>query len=168
MRTLEDARHAFAYHPATPETAPKHAAVRDLFRSTVEQLWALVPDGPEKTLAIRALLEAQMNANLGIALTAPADEGETRATARVLPVEFERNEVGLTPEFVAEAQRMSWGLPVSSGTSFAGPDADATAAAAPRFYPYVRPAPEPKPISKEEAQLLEAGPRPARGRHRCP
>lgn len=87
MRTLDEARNQFAYHPATEDTAPRHAAVRDLFRSTLDQLWAVVPDGPEKTLAIRALQESQMYANLAIALTAPADEGSTRGTARVLPAE---------------------------------------------------------------------------------
>ena len=85
MRTLEDAQNQFAYHPATSETAPKHAAVRDLFGELLPKLWDAVPDGPEKTLAIRALQESQMYANLAIALTAPADTGDTRATARELP-----------------------------------------------------------------------------------
>lgn len=85
MRTLSDAQDQFAYHPATPETAPKHAAVRDLFRDLLPALWEAIPDGPEKTLAIRKLQEAQMYANLAIALTAPADTGETRSVARQLP-----------------------------------------------------------------------------------
>lgn len=85
MRTLTDAQNQFAYHPATAETAPRHAAVRDLFRDTLDKLWDAVPDGPEKTLAIRALQESQMYANLAIALTAPADTSETRGVARALP-----------------------------------------------------------------------------------
>jgi hypothetical protein len=85
MRTLEEAQGQFAYHPATDDTAPRHAAVRDLFREMVDKLWEQVPDGPEKTLVFRKLQEAQMYANLAIALTAPADTGETRSTARVLP-----------------------------------------------------------------------------------
>lgn len=85
MRTLDEALNQFAYHPATPETAPKHAAVRDLFRDLLPKLWDAVPDGPEKTLAIRALQESQMYANLAIALTAPADTSASRATPRVLP-----------------------------------------------------------------------------------
>jgi hypothetical protein len=85
MRSLDDALDQFAYHPATPETAPKHAAVRDLFRDLLPALWEAVPDGPEKTLAIRKLQESQMFCNLAIALTSAADTGETRAVARELP-----------------------------------------------------------------------------------
>lgn len=85
MRTLDEARSQFAYHPATGESAARHAQVRDLFRDTLEHLWAAVPDGPEKTLAVRKLQEAQMYANLAIALTVPADTSETRGVARVLP-----------------------------------------------------------------------------------
>lgn len=85
MRSLPEAQNQFSYHPATAETAPKHAAVRDAYRAFLDELWDVVPDGPEKTLALRALQESQMYANLAIALTAPADEGQTRGVARVLP-----------------------------------------------------------------------------------
>jgi hypothetical protein len=85
MRTLDEALDQFVYHPATPDTAPRHAAVRDTFAEVIPRLWDAVPDGPEKTLMLRALQQASMYANLGIALTAPADTGPTRATARVLP-----------------------------------------------------------------------------------
>jgi hypothetical protein len=85
MRTLAEARSQFAYHPTTPETAPRHAAVRDLFRETLDRLWEILPDGPEKTMAIRGLQTSQAYANLAIALMAPADESETRSVARVLP-----------------------------------------------------------------------------------
>lgn len=84
MRTLEDAKAQFAYHPATPETAPKHAEIRDQTAIFVEKVWPVIPDGPEKTLALRALQEFQMYANLAIALTAPVDT-KHQATARVLP-----------------------------------------------------------------------------------
>lgn len=85
MRTLEEALDQFAYHPATPETAPMHAGVRDAFRDLVPVLWDLIPDGPEKTLVFRQLQISQMYANLAVALLSPADTGETRATARELP-----------------------------------------------------------------------------------
>lgn len=85
MRSLDEARNLFAYHPATTATGPKHAAVRDLFTRTLELLWPELPDGSEKTTAIRRLHEAQIYANLSIALTAPADTSETRGVARVLP-----------------------------------------------------------------------------------
>lgn len=85
MRTLDEALDQFAYHPATPETAPLHDAVRTVMRDALQRLWKVVPDGPEKTLAVRRLQEAQMYANLAIALTVPADTTITAAVARVLP-----------------------------------------------------------------------------------
>lgn len=85
MRSLDEAQNQFAYHPATEVTASQHAAVRDLFRDLLPALWEAVPDGPEKTLVLRKLQEAQMYANLAIALTAEADTGETRGVARTLP-----------------------------------------------------------------------------------
>lgn len=89
MRTLDDARDQFAYHPATEETAPKHDAVRQLFLEMVERLWPLVPDGPEKTLAIRDLQRAQMNANLAVALLAPAVQPGTKLLVREIPSELQ-------------------------------------------------------------------------------
>lgn len=86
MRTLDEALGQFAYHPATAETAPKHNAVRKLAADTATALWDLVPDGPEKTLALRALQEMAMYANLAIALTVPVDS-EHADVARVLPDE---------------------------------------------------------------------------------
>lgn len=85
MRTELEALEQFAYHPATEDTAPRHSAVRDTFFQTVQTLWPLLPDGPEKTLALRKLQEAAMYANLAVALTAPADYSETRSVARQLP-----------------------------------------------------------------------------------
>lgn len=85
MRTLEDVLDQFAYHPATPETAPKHAAIRDEFADFAERLWEFLPAGPEKTLVFRELQQAQMYANLAVALTAPADLSPARSVARVLP-----------------------------------------------------------------------------------
>lgn len=87
VRTLEDVLDQFAYHPATRDTAPKHALVRDLFASMAEQLWDVIPPGPEKTLVFRELQQAQMFANLAVALTAPADVSSTRSFARVLPLD---------------------------------------------------------------------------------
>ncbi|MGZ4745692.1 MAG: Acb2/Tad1 domain-containing protein [Oryzihumus sp.] len=84
MRDLESALDQFAYHPATDVTAPKHAQVRSVLMDTVRQLWTVVPDGPEKTLAMRALQEAGMYANLAIALSAAVDD-VTPHVARVLP-----------------------------------------------------------------------------------
>jgi hypothetical protein len=85
MRTLDDALNQFAYHPATEDTAPRHAALRDETIAFAQRTWELIPDGPEKTLAYRGLQQFLMQANLALALTAPADRGETRAVPRVLP-----------------------------------------------------------------------------------
>lgn len=85
MRSLDDALDQFAYHPATSDTAMKHAAVREAYSDFVRHVWPLIPDGPEKTLALRKLQESLFYANTAIALTAPADTSETRSVARVLP-----------------------------------------------------------------------------------
>lgn len=85
MRTREEAVAQFVYHPATAESALKHAKLRDTFVAMVHTLWDLTPDGPEKTLMFRKLQEASMYGNLAIALGVPADVTETRSVARVLP-----------------------------------------------------------------------------------
>lgn len=84
MRTLDDALNQFAYHPATSVTAPTFGALRMVATEVVEQTWHLVPYGPEKTLALRALQQWLMYSCLAVALTAPADH-ETPHVARVLP-----------------------------------------------------------------------------------
>lgn len=85
MRTLDEARNQFAYHPATPDTAPRHDAIRGLFLRFVEELWPLIPDGPEKTLALRDLQTAQMRANGAVAMLAPAVEPGTHLVVREVP-----------------------------------------------------------------------------------
>lgn len=85
MRTLNDALDQFAYHPATEDTAPRHSALRDAVLTFTQETWDLIPDGPEKTLALRGLQQFLMHAQLAVALTAPADLSPTRAVARVLP-----------------------------------------------------------------------------------
>lgn len=84
MRNVEEAIEQLTYHPATPETAPKHAAVREIAISTAVELFEIVPAGPERTLALRKLQECAMYANLAIALTAPVDHDHAHV-ARVLP-----------------------------------------------------------------------------------
>jgi hypothetical protein len=84
VRSLAECQEQFGFHPATPDTAPRHAAVRSALAQLAADLWDVIPDGPEKTLAMRSLQQAGMYANLAIALTAPLDE-TTSAVARVLP-----------------------------------------------------------------------------------
>ncbi len=50
-----------------------------------EQLWPLVPDGPEKTLVFRELQRGQMFANLAVALTAPSVMPGTKLLVREIP-----------------------------------------------------------------------------------
>ena len=84
MRSIEDAVNQFAYHPGTPETAVRHDGVRQAAIALTSKTWDLIPDGPEKTLALRGVQQFVMYANLAIALTVPADH-ETPQVARVLP-----------------------------------------------------------------------------------
>ncbi len=84
MRSLAEVQDQLAYHPATKDSAVKHDAVRTTLMDAAAKLWDHVPDGPEKTLAMRALQQAGMYCNLAIALGAPVDK-DTAAVARVLP-----------------------------------------------------------------------------------
>lgn len=86
MRTLDDTLDQYAYHPATPDTAPRFGALRDATMGFTREVWGLVPEGPEKTLAFRALQQFLMYANLAVALTTPADL-TNQAVARVLPTD---------------------------------------------------------------------------------
>lgn len=85
MRTLDDALNQFAYHPANEDTAPRHDAIRTAFLTFVGELWPLIPDGPEKTLALRGLQEGCMYANLAVALTAPSVAPGTHLLVREVP-----------------------------------------------------------------------------------
>jgi len=84
VRTLEEVQDQFAYHPATPTTATTHNELRAAFATHAAHIWELIPDGPEKTLAMRKLQESLMYANLAVAMTAPVDT-LTPGVARVLP-----------------------------------------------------------------------------------
>lgn len=84
MRTLDEALNQFAYHPATPEVSAKFAELRDITMNAAKLAWGLIPDGPEKTLAMRGLQQFLMHANLAVAMTTPADL-KTPHVARVLP-----------------------------------------------------------------------------------
>jgi hypothetical protein len=75
MRDLNAMLDQLAYHPATPETAPKFDALRGVAAKAAAEAWDLIPDGPEKTLAMRDLQMFLMHANLAVALTAPIAPG---------------------------------------------------------------------------------------------
>lgn len=84
MRTLADVVNQLCYHPATPDVAATFAELRKTAIAAAERSWDLIPDGPEKTLAMRGLQQFLMHANLAVALTTPADL-VTPDVARVLP-----------------------------------------------------------------------------------
>jgi hypothetical protein len=96
MRTIAEMLSQFVYHPATTETAPKHATVRSTVIELARKWWDTLPDSPEKTLAFRKLQEASMYANLAVALMAPAAQEGTEAIARVLPMETAASNEHLT------------------------------------------------------------------------
>lgn len=67
LRTLEGAVEFLDYHAPTEETRPKHEAVNAAFKSLIVQLWDSIPDGPGKTVAIRAIGDARIACNSAIA-----------------------------------------------------------------------------------------------------
>jgi hypothetical protein len=88
MRSLDEVIDLLAFHPATDETAPRHARLRDVAMAVAQETWDLIPDGPEKTLAFRGLQDFLLHANAAVAQLAPADLGPTRMVARQLPPEL--------------------------------------------------------------------------------
>jgi hypothetical protein len=84
MRTLDEAIDQFAYHPATAATAPVFDQLRSFTTGLAQDTWDLIPNGPEKTLALRSLQGFLQQACLAVALTTPADHS-TPHVARVLP-----------------------------------------------------------------------------------
>jgi hypothetical protein len=67
MRTLDEALDYLTYHTPDADTLPKYAAVNEAFQVLMGTLWDIIPDGPGKTTAIRAIGAARMQANSAIA-----------------------------------------------------------------------------------------------------
>lgn len=84
MLTILEVADQLGYHPATHETAQTHDYLRGAFHMLMEQVWTIVPDGPEKTIMFRKVQEGLMYANLAVAMTAPLDDKHS-SVARVLP-----------------------------------------------------------------------------------
>jgi hypothetical protein len=57
---------AFEYHPWTPEMIENGKAVRQALANAVKAIVANVPPGPDRTVAIRKIREARMDANSAI------------------------------------------------------------------------------------------------------
>ncbi len=57
---------AFLYHPWSVEQIEQGAKVREALASAVKVIVANVPAGPDRTVAIRKIREARMDANSAI------------------------------------------------------------------------------------------------------
>ena len=67
MRTLEEAKSYLDYHSPDVASAAKHTTVNEAFQRLIADVWDAVPDGPGKTVAIRAIGAARMQCNSAIA-----------------------------------------------------------------------------------------------------
>lgn len=67
LRTLEGARYFLDYHAPNDDTLPRHNAVNAAFQELITSLWNVLPDGPGKTVTIRAIGRARMECNSSIA-----------------------------------------------------------------------------------------------------
>jgi hypothetical protein len=64
----EALRNWFAYHPpSTPDIVVAHEFVRERYGSLAQYMNSLLPEGPDKTVALRAIRDASMQANAAIA-----------------------------------------------------------------------------------------------------
>lgn len=67
LRTLEGAKSFLDYHAPNADTLPRHNQVNAHFQTLMQLLWNVIPDGPGKTVAIRAIGRARMECNSAIA-----------------------------------------------------------------------------------------------------
>ncbi len=66
--SIEDIENRFAFHAATTqEKRDEHTSVRAAHRDLALKVWADVPDGREKSLALTKLEEAMFWSNAAIA-----------------------------------------------------------------------------------------------------
>ncbi|MCK9495224.1 MAG: hypothetical protein M0R75_06975 [Dehalococcoidia bacterium] len=68
-----DLDYRFGFHPAAPDTGPKHDRIRAAAREFAEVINEVAPDSRQKSLAVTALEESMHWANAAIACNeAPA------------------------------------------------------------------------------------------------
>jgi len=65
--TTEQLDNWFTYHALTPDQLPRYAAIRAAARVFADVINENVPDSADKTVAIRHIRDASMNANAAIA-----------------------------------------------------------------------------------------------------
>lgn len=68
MSTSEVLAKLFSYHPPTPETLPKFAAINQAAKNFTEVLLQNCPPSADRSDAIRKICEARMTANKSVAL----------------------------------------------------------------------------------------------------
>ena len=67
LRTLDGALSYLDYHAPNADTLPRHTAVNAAFQALCSTIWNQIPDGPGKTVALRAIGRARMECNSAIA-----------------------------------------------------------------------------------------------------
>lgn len=67
LRTLEGALSYLDYHAPNADTLPRHNAVNLAFQALWTEIASALPDGPGKTVALRAVGRARMECNSCIA-----------------------------------------------------------------------------------------------------
>lgn len=80
MRSLEEAKNYFTYHPPTEDQRFTYERINDAFLGLVEFLWEIIPPenqgSPDKTYALRKLSDARMAANMAVACYVPPPNTE--------------------------------------------------------------------------------------------
>jgi hypothetical protein len=68
MSSAEILHELFSYHPPTPETLPKFAAINQAAKNFAEVILQNCPASADRSDAIRKIREARMTANAAVAL----------------------------------------------------------------------------------------------------
>lgn len=68
MSSAELLHEIFSYHPPTPNTLPKFAAINQAAKNFAEIILQNVPCGDDRRVALNCIRNARMFANAGIAL----------------------------------------------------------------------------------------------------
>lgn len=83
MIAEQDLENWFTYHRPSPEQNEAYVKLRIAARKFADVINELVPDGADKTTAIRRVREATMTANQGIAC-APSGNPDSRQITQIL------------------------------------------------------------------------------------
>jgi hypothetical protein len=76
------AEHLFTYHPPRPDQLPRYHAIREAGKAMAHVIIDNAPSGPDRSVALRSIREAVMNANSAIANqeVEPTDAPDTQPT----------------------------------------------------------------------------------------